>query len=66
MTTLDNSKLKRILATSGWEEFIPVSVAQTIWKAAQAEQREETIKLFNGNSDYSGFEIAAAIRESGK
>lgn len=44
MTTLDASKLKRIMTMAGAPEAAVVRVPpgwQAIWKAAQAEQREE-------------------------
>jgi len=47
MTTLDNSKLKRILTMAVYPEagtskaIFEMPIMQAIWKAAQAEQREE-------------------------
>ena len=49
MTTLDNSKLKRIMAMTGFikseYEHLDIHLFQAIWRAAQAEQREEDARI---------------------
>ena len=74
MTTLDASKLKRILSQAGFVKFeyesIDLELFKAVWKAAQAEQREECAalceRIVGGDgelNDYWLHDITEAIRE---
>jgi hypothetical protein len=67
MTTLDKSKLKRILVQGGFPDLgtlwsiFNLDVCEVIWRAAQAEQRKVDAEYIDRNL-MSCREYAAAIR----
>ena len=64
MTILDQSKLKRILTQLEitWGHPDEMHMAQAIWSAAQAEQREADAVICDDLKNYFGYQCAAAIR----
>ena len=62
MTTIDKSKLKRIITQCGSED--EMDIIRAIWSAAQAEEREECARIADSVNNYDNPMTAQDVADS--